>query len=76
MAEYKYARQISVPVTQPVVSVTAYPNEVQIKVHALDGALHPDQAEELTSLLVTAVNDARALRWGEDGEPEVVDTRS
>lgn len=65
---------IEVPSKRKIATVTAWPDEVQVEIHAVDGSLTVEQANELASQLVKAVNQAKRLDWGgTDDEPGLVE---
>ena len=60
------------PSVKEVVSVFAWPDEVSVAVHTLDGNLTIEQAEALVELLQGAIAQARVLDWDEATESLVL----
>jgi hypothetical protein len=68
------SEKITVQVEQTVAEVSAWPDEVYVKIEARDGNLTPEQARDLAAMLIQAAEDAPHLSWDESVE-NIIDDR-
>lgn len=68
MSGVENVQMVTKPAVEERVRVVAWPDEVQVVVLAREGNLTPDEAEELSPVLLKAAEQARRLDWSGDGD--------
>lgn len=73
MSDIDNITKITVPSEALIAEVSAWPDEVQVTVHATEGNLTVQQARDLAAAIIEAADRAGSLDWTDDAEPKLVE---